>query len=305
MVYSLALYLHNTEQSYWLNVHPIINVMIMQKAIITGATNGIGKETALALAKKGYHIIITARSNAKATQTVSEIMAAVPTASVDYVTMELNNLQSVRDAAKAILDKHAEIHVLVNNAGTWERERSLTKDGFETTFQVNHLAPVLFTNLLKPALTAAEEARVVNVSSGLHKRAYINWDDLQTSKKWSHLHAYGQSKLANALFTLQLAEKWKSLDITVNSLEPGVVATRLFDKLPKVFIAVFKLFLKSPKEGAETSVFLASSPDVANSTGLHFKDSKLDSYGKAVTQNSAQKLWDRTNNLLGLTDADW
>lgn len=269
--------------------------------IITGATSGIGKETAIALAVKGARLVLPVRDVLKGEMLQKEIQDHHPDASVDIMPCNLASLQSIRQFAADFKSRYEHLHVLVNNAGIWETRRQLSEDGIELNFAVNHLAPFLLTNLLLDRLEQSTPARVVNVASEAHRQGKIYFDDLEFEKKFSSLKSYGQSKLANILFTKKLSQKLKGRGVTANCLHPGVVATSLFDKMPKILVGAMGLFMISPQKGARTSIYLASSPEVENISGEYFAKSKIKKPNQdALRQDIADKLWEISEKYVGL-----
>jgi NAD(P)-dependent dehydrogenase (short-subunit alcohol dehydrogenase family) len=269
--------------------------MLGKICLITGGTNRIGKSTAQELARMGATVVIVGRNAQKTSQVVEEIRAATRNQSVDSLLADLSSQQEIRRLASEFKSKYSRLDVLINDAGAVFMERQLSVDGIEMTLAVNHLASFLLTNLLLDTIKASAPARIVNVSSNAHTRAEIEFDNLQGERSYSS-GAYGNSKLANILFTIELARRLEGTGVTVNALHPGFVNTG-FGKnnsgfLFKIIRAVVPLIARSPEKGAETSIYLASSPDVQNVTGKYFVDSKV---ARAVPQASdtaiARKLW--------------
>lgn len=263
-----------------------MNDMRGQTAVITGATTGIGKETARALVKMGADVILLARSEEKARVTKHEFEETVRGARVDYVLAELASLRSVRAAAEAIRQKREKIHVLVNNAGLMNETRRLSEDGYELTFAVNHLAHFLLTSLLLDRLQApTHRARIVNVSSMIHARGRIDWDDVMSEKRYEMFTAYAASKLANVMFTFDLARRLEGSNITVNCLHPGVIGSGFGHNNRgwlKLGVTLVKPFLTTPERGAHTSIKLASSPELEGVTGQYF-----DAHGRIAKSSPA------------------
>src|SRR5258707_9803495 len=194
--------------------------------LITGATNGIGKETALGLARLGATVIVVGRSRDLGAATVAEIKQKSGNSNVESMTADLSSMAEVRRLAKEFKAKYNALHVLVNNAGAIFLSRQLSPDGYEMTFALNHLSYFLLTNLLLDLIKASAPARIVNVSSDSHERAHINFDDLQSTKGYTGIGAYGQSKLANIMFTYELARRLSETGVTVNAVHPGFVRSR-------------------------------------------------------------------------------
>ena len=232
--------------------------MTMQGKIclITGGTNGIGKSTAQELARMGATVVIVGRNAQKTAQVVEEIRAASGNKNVDSLLADLSSQQEVRRLADEFKSKYAQLHVLLNNAGAVFMQRQLSVDGIEMTFALNHLAYFLLTNLLLDTLKASAPARIINVSSDAHARGKIEFDNLQGERSYSS-GAYGNSKLANILFTMELARRLEGTGVTVNALHPGFVATGFGKNNPgflmKIIRAAVPLIARSPEKGAETS----------------------------------------------------
>ena len=277
--------------------------------VVTGASNGIGKETARGLARLGAHVVMLCRNRDKGEAARKEIQATVPDARVDLVIGDLSSRASIEQAAAEILAQHPKIHVLVNNAGISIDYREKSADGVEMVLATNHLGPFLLTHLLGDALAAAAPARVVTVSSALEKGARMNWDDLEYERTpYSMMKVYGQSKLMNVLFTYELARRWKDRGITANCLHPGVIDTGLVSGVRSPFMRglfkVMQLFFKSPDKGAEGSVYLACSPEVEGKTGGYYVDKKLvKSNPITYDQDAVARLWAMSEKYVGLEAA--
>ena len=223
---------------------------------------------------------------------------------IDLLLCDLSSLNSVRDLARDLLTIYPRINVLVNNAGVFNLSRKLTVDGYESTFAVNYLSQFLLTNLLLERLIASAPSRIVVVSSTSHYNGHIDFDDIQANQRYSGFRSYSQSKLAQILFTHELATRLRGTRVTVNSLHPGAVATNIWSRPAGRFgfiTSIFKPFLLSPEEGAETIVYLASSPQVEDVSGKYFekklvKESSTESYDTAI----AERLWNESARLTGL-----
>lgn len=267
--------------------------------LITGANSGIGRATALALARMGASVIIVCRSREKGEAALAEITQLSENDHVTLMTTDLALLGSVKQLATDVRAQHEQLHVLINNAGAYNSRRELTKDGYELTFGVNHLAPFLLHNLLLDLLKASAPSRIINVSSGAHTRGSMAFDDLQAERKYGGMSAYGQSKLANVLFTNELARRLEGTGVTANSLHPGVVKTGfglnnsgLIGTAFRAFQALASPFLLSPDRGAETSIYLASSPEVETVSGKYFvKKEPVQPSEEAVDGEVAARLW--------------
>ncbi|MFN3316290.1 MAG: SDR family oxidoreductase, partial [Raineya sp.] len=240
--------------------------------LLTGATAGIGKETALALAQN-HTLILPVRNVAKGETLKKEILQKNPQAQIKLYQCDLASLEAIKSFAEQVKQDFERVDVLINNAGLWQNKFETSADGIELTWAVNHLAPFLLTNLLLESLKKAEKARIVNVASDLHQ-GEINWQDVEFKKNFSGLNAYKQSKLANILFTRLLAQKLQDTKITANALMPGFIASDLFQKMPSFVRWLVPVFAKTPKQGAETTIYLATSPEVEGISGEYFKDKK-------------------------------
>ena len=272
--------------------------------VVTGATNGIGRATAHALAEMGAAVVVHGR-NAAAVDAVRRAIAEVTrNGRVTGAVADFGSLADVRRMARDVASRHGHIDVLVNNAGTMSRVRRTTADGFEWQFGVNHLAPFLLTNLLLDAVKASAAGRVVNVASQAHRRATIDFDDLQLERKrYSGFRAYGASKLANILFTAELSRRLAGTNVTANCLHPGVVATNIFGggAVGTLIRLLGRWVLLSPTEGAATSVYLASSAQVAGVTGKYFdKCREVAPASTASDTAAAARLWGISERLTGL-----
>jgi NAD(P)-dependent dehydrogenase (short-subunit alcohol dehydrogenase family) len=264
--------------------------------LVTGATSGIGKVTACALAGLGAGVIIAGRDRRKAEETVSWIKAETGNNDVRHLLADYAALDQVRDLARALKDQTPRLDVLVNNAGGFFNSRRETPYGVEMTFLINHLAPFLLTNLLLETLQASAPARIVNVSSGGHMQGTMDFDDLGFERGYFGMKAYARSKLANVLFTYELARRLDSSRVTANALHPGHVATDMWKaNLPVVGPAlkwVMGFFSLTPEQGADNSIYLASSPEVGGITGQYFvKREPAQSSPLSYDEGVAQRLW--------------
>lgn len=268
-------------------------------AIITGSTSGIGKETAKALADEGMHLVLPVRNMEKGEILKKELEKTTGNTNVALFQCDLESLDSIRAFVAAFKEKYESLHLLINNAGVWFSKRELTKDGYEKNFAVNHLAHFLLTVELLELLKKNTHARIINVSSEAHKFSRMNFDDLQSEKSFSSFKAYGQSKLANILFTRHLAKLLTGTGVTANCLHPGVVSTNLFDKMNGFMKSVFKLFMTTPQKGATTTIYLALSEEVKSKTALYFKKKKAVTPQKyALNEADAEKLWALSLDLI-------
>lgn len=271
--------------------------------LITGANSGIGKATALGLAKLGATVVMVCRDKSKGEATQTEIKAQSGNDSVDLLLADLASQASIRQLAAEVLTRYPQVHVLLNNAGISPNKRVLTADGIESTFAVNHLAPFLLTHLLLERLKASAPARVVTVASTA--ASSINFDNLQGEKQWSMLGTYGQSKMCNILFTRELAQRLEGTGVTANCLHPGVVNTGLARDFTPAFRLMARLFFTSPANGARTSIYLASAPEVAGISGKYFSKKRvIEPPASANDEASAQRLWQISEEMTKLETAE-
>ena len=276
--------------------------------LVTGATNGIGKAAAQALAQIGATVVIVGRSAPKTAQLVEEIRAAGGNKNVDSLLADLSSQQEVRRLAGEFKSKYPHLHVLLNNAGGTFSTRQLSVDRIEMTFALNHLAYFLLTNLLLDTMKASTPARIINVSSDVHSGGRIDFDNLQGERSYSSFGPYENSKLANILFTTELARRLEGTGVTVNALHPGLTSTGFGKNNPgflmKIMGAVIPLIARSPEKGAETSIYLASSPEVQSITGKYFVDCKVTQPAPQAADSAvAKKLWDVSAEMVHLADA--
>ena len=270
--------------------------------VITGANSGIGRATAEALAKMGATVVMICRSRERGEAARNEIIAATKNQNVELVVADLSSMAEVAQAAAKVKSTHPKIHVLINNAAVFLPKREVTADGLEKTFATNYLSHFLLTHLLLDALKAAAPSRIVNVATKTTGMK-INLDDLQLEKtKYSIFGAVGPSKLAQVLFTQELARRLEGTGVTVNALHPGVIRSGLLDDSPLWMRAMFGLMAKSPERGAETPVYLASSPQVEKVSGKLFADRKqIPVGGQALDAEKQTRLWDISMRLAKLS----
>lgn len=270
--------------------------------VITGATGGIGLETARGLAKLGARVAIVARSRPRGEAAIAEIKQTVPDAQLELALADLSSLAEVRQVGAELRAKHPTIDVLINNAGMIHARRELTVDGFEKTFALNHLAPFLLTYELRDALTS----RVVTLSSGGHHMQYFTWDDLATRNRWvGQTLVYGASKLCNIWFAKEAARRLARKGVTSNAVHPGVVATgfgQTGSRLLQLGSKLARPFMLTMEQGARTSVYVASSPEVAGVTGEYFYKSQVKTpSARARNAGDARTLWELSERLCGVS----
>ncbi len=275
--------------------------------LVTGATNGIGRATVQALAQVGATVIMVGRDTQKTSRVIKEIRAASGNKNVGSILADLSSEQDVRRLAHEFKGKYSHLHVLINNAGAVFMQRQLSVDGIEMTFALNHLAGFLLTNLLLDTLKASAPARIINVSSGAHTTGKIEFDNLQAERGYSP-RVYENSKLANILFTMELARRLEGTGVTVNALHPGFTSTGFAKNNGKVIAALVSIFAplvaRSSAKGAETSIYLASSPSVEGITGKYFHNSRvLPAAPQATDMIVASKLWYVSDEMVHLADS--
>ena len=279
--------------------------MTGKTVLITGGTGGIGRATAIGLAELGARVAIVGRDAERAQAAAVEIRRVTRNPDVDSVGADLASQAEVRRLAAEVLESYPRLDVLVNNVGGFWATRHVTADGLERTLAVNHLAAFLLTELLLDRLKASAPARVVTVSSGAQSFGTIHFDDLQGERKYSGQTAYNQSKLASVMFTYELARRLERTGVTATVLHPGVVSTAFGAEDPsrifKLIVPFYRRFMKTPQQGATTSIYLASSPRVAGVTGRYFASGEPRTSNKAsYDESAASRLWQVSAGLVGL-----
>lgn len=274
--------------------------------LITGANSGIGRETAVGLARMGANVTFTSRDRARGEEALADVRERSGRDDVGLMDLDLASFASIRRFASAFLGGHERLDVLVNNAGLILGDRRETEDGFEATFGTNHLGHFLLTDLLLERIKASAPARIVNLSSRAHRyaRSGLDFDDLQSEHGYRGLRVYGRSKLANILFTRELARRLEGTNVTANAVHPGAVATGfardgdvkgLYGRL----VALAKPFLKTPEQGAQTSIYVATSPELEGVTGTYFANSKEARTAAAARDDeAARRLWQVSEELI-------
>jgi len=284
-----------------------VRPMAGKTVLVTGASGGIGRATALGLGMLGAHLAITGRDRERTEHAAREIRT-VGGGKVEVFVADLSSQSEVRRLADEVLQSLPRLDVLVNNVGGYWDTRHVTADGLEHTFALNHLAPFLLTNLLLDRLQKSAPARVVTVSSNAQAMGQIDFDDLQGERSYSGARAYNQSKLANVLFTYELARRLQGTSVTANALHPGVVSTSFGAEDPRriqqLLIPFLRPFMKSPAKGAATSIHVASAPELEQVTGRFFANSKPKRSSKrSYDDATAAQLWQVSADLVGLTAA--
>ena len=274
--------------------------------LVTGANSGIGKATALGLAQQGATVVMVSRDAAKGAAARDELIAKSGNSSIELLLADLSSQQAIRQLAEDFKQRYAQLHVLVNNAGGFYAKRRETPDGLEMTFAVNYLAPFLLTNLLLDTLKASAPARIVNVSSAAQGNNFIDMDDLQATARYSGWRAYGQAKLAEVLFTYELARRLQGTGVMANCLHPGFVASNFGQSNANPIVRpLMKLIFSnlgiSTEEGAKTSLYLATSPDIEGVTGKYFVKSIPKRSAPLTYDESLQRqLWEKSEQLVKL-----
>jgi NAD(P)-dependent dehydrogenase (short-subunit alcohol dehydrogenase family) len=267
--------------------------------LITGATSGIGLAGAKLLSKNGANLIMTARENERGDKAVREVFKYSKNNKIELFSSDLASFESINNFINELTKKTRELNILINNAGIWEPNFKVTVDGIESNFAVNHLGPYLLTNLILKKLKEMSVERIINTASEAHRGVYINLEDIEMKNDFNGYRAYSQSKLANILFTKKLASLLRANHTTVNCFHPGVVRTHLFDHLNTVQQTIFSPFLIPPRRGAETMVYLASSPDLDEVTGEYFNKKKLVRPSiEANNEEVADRLWEISYNYV-------
>jgi NAD(P)-dependent dehydrogenase (short-subunit alcohol dehydrogenase family) len=281
--------------------------MTDKTCLVTGANSGIGKETALGLARMGARVVLVCRNPEKGGQALADIRRQTGSPQLDLLVADTSSFESVRALAAQVRERYPRLDVLINNAGAAVPSRRLSADGIETTVAGNYLGAALLTFLLLDLLKSSAPSRIVNVSSEAHRSARLDLNDLQfEQRKYSPIGAYGQSKLLMNAFTFELARRLQGSGVTANCLHPGVVATNIVPsdapRIFKIIFAAMKPFLLSPKRGAETSLYLASSPEVASISGRYFVKSKpAVSNALSCDPKVQASIWRWTEELTGST----
>lgn len=270
--------------------------------LITGGNAGIGRATALELAKKGATVVLISRNKQRGEEAVSDIIAKSGNSNVDFILADLSSQKSVRQAAAEFKNKYDKLHVLINNAAVFLTNREVTEDGIEKTFATNYLSHFLLTHLLLDVMKSSGGARIINVASK-HNGLKIDFDDLMLQKKYSTFKAVGTTKLGLVIFTKELAKRLKGTDVTVNSLHPGIIKTNLLKEMPRSIKFIFGLLSSSVEKGAQTPVYLATSPEVQGVSGQYFEKCKPAKTSSGANNEATNKrFWELSMKLAGLTE---
>ena len=286
---------------------PLLNTSMQGKVcLITGANSGIGKATALGLAQMGATVVMVCRDHARGEEVLREIKMKSGNDAVDLLIADLSSPQAIRQLADTFRQRYPHLHVLINNAGAGFTQRQESVDGVEMTFAVNYLAPFLLTNLLLDVLINSAPARIINVDSDNHRFARLDMQDLQLQRRYGFLRAYGRSKLALLLFTYELTRQLQGTGITVNALEPGPTSTTFGRKgagpVARLLLKLVSSLFRSPKKGAQTSLYLASSPEVETITGKYFvKSAPRRSSALSYNEPLQRQLWEESARLVNLS----
>ncbi|HVO69556.1 MAG TPA: SDR family oxidoreductase [Aggregatilineaceae bacterium] len=269
--------------------------------IVTGANSGIGKATAAGLAQQDATVVMVCRDQKRGVAARDDIVSASGSTSVDLLVADLSSQQSIRQLAEEFKRKYQQLHVLVNNAGVFHSQRSVTADGLEYTFALNHLAYFLLTSLLLDVLTASAPSRIVNLTSGAERAGKIDFDDLQGEQRFKGTRAYSQSKLANVLFTYELARRLQGTHVTVNCVQPGAVRTNFGRDATGLFglsVRILTPLMKPPEQGAETPIYLATAPEIEGVSGKCFIGKKqVQTSRRSYDETVARHLWEVSEKL--------
>lgn len=275
--------------------------------VVTGANSGIGKETVRAMARRGAHVVMVCRNRERAVQAKEELVSDTGHKEIEIMLADLAVQHHVREVASRIRDKFLKVDILINNAGFIPNKKKITIDGVEKTLAVNHLAPFLLTNLLLEHMEKAEEARIINVSSELHRMGTSNFDldNLQLDRHYSPMKAYSLSKLCNIMFTYELSKRCADTSITAISLHPGFVQTQLAESaswIMKLFYFFGQPFMQSAEAGSRTLIKLATFDDISSLNGKYFRKTKVSSPSSiAYNDKFTKKLWEKSELLTGLS----
>lgn len=269
--------------------------------LITGCNTGIGKETAIELAKNGFKVLMVVRESEKSKNAFEEIKSKSGNNNVELFFADLSLQSSIRNVVNEIKKNHKVIDVLINNAGVIKRKEETTTDGIELTLAVNYFGTFLLSNLLLPLIEKSKSGRIINVSSELYKKGKIDVNNLTSSKKFNGNKVYSNSKLLVAFFTKELSKRLNDKNITVNCVHPGVVGSDVFREYPKIVNKILNIFTSSTKDGARPSIYLATSDEVENITGKYFYKIKVKPFIKLLSDDTlSKKIWDESLRITNL-----
>jgi retinol dehydrogenase-12/retinol dehydrogenase-13 len=267
--------------------------------VITGCNTGIGKFTAIELAKSGYETIMLVRDSEKSRNAYEEIKKESGSELVRLIYVDLASLNSIKKSVDELKRKIAKIDLLINNAGVFKRKEAKSTDGFELTLAVNYLAPFYLTKLLLPLVEKAESSRIINLSSELYKNGKVYLNSRFSNKKFDGNKAYADSKLLVIYFTKSLAKRLSAKNVTVNALHPGVIGTDVFREYPKWFRKLLNFFIATPEKGSQPSIYLATSDEVKGLTGKYFYKTKVKETNPiANDEELAEKIWNKTEEIV-------
>ncbi len=270
--------------------------------LVTGATNGIGKATALGLARLGATVVVVGRNRDKGAQVVSQIKHESKSAAVESMTADLSSMSAIQQLAREFRSQHSRLHLLINNAGALFLQRHLSPDGYEQTFALNHLSGFLLTHLLLDVLKASGHARIVTVSSGAHFQGHMNFDDLQGSRRYAGLPIYAQSKLANIMFTYELARRLSGTCVTANALDPGLVQSGFGHNnglIARLYMALYQRTRGiTAEQSAATVIYVATSPELTGVSGQYFANKHaVPSSSESYDQSAWARLWQMSEEM--------
>ncbi len=267
--------------------------------IITGANSGIGKQTAMELAEKGYHLVLLVKDSDKSRAAFDEIKMHASDGQIEMIFTDLSSFDSIKQAVEKIKNQHNRVDILINNAGIYKRRKEMSADSQEMTLAVNYLAPYYLTRLLMPLIEESSSARIINVTSGLYKNGSTDFNSFYPGGKFDGLKTYADSKLLLLYFTYYLAELVHGKNVTVNAVHPGVIATGVFRELPGFVNKMLQIFVGKPEKGAKPVVYLASSPEVEHTSGKYFDKGKLYPALETVYKSrEAKRLWEKTEDII-------
>jgi len=272
--------------------------------VITGCSAGIGKATAIEMARLDYHVVMLVRDSGKSRAALEEIKAASGNSDVKLFYVDLASLASIRRVAETIASEYSRIDVLINNAGVFKRKREMSADGIEMKLAVNYFAPFLLTNLLLPLIEGSPEGRIVNLTSELYKKGHADLESASSGERFNGNKAYADSKLLLVMFTQEMSRRLVGCDISVNCVHPGVVGTDVFREYPRWFAKLLNRLISKPEDAAKYVVNLATASELKGVGGRYFSKSKMKlSTGKDLSQELLERLWGQSELMTGLGEA--